>query len=100
MSKKKKALHISALLTAVSGASLLVSADNVRAAEIRTPDERCWDRETPMTPLEYRLHNCEFVQYGLQPSDSPLNDVDTPSPGGGGATDGGPTPVDPYTSGQ
>lgn len=99
MSKKKKALQISALLTAVSGASMLVSADNVRAAEIRTADERCWDRERPMSPLEYRLHNCEFIQYGLQPGDTPAN-VDDTGGGGGANPGGGPTPVDPYTPGQ
>ena len=94
MSKKNKALQISALLTAVSGATLIASAGNVRAAEIRTPDERCWEGKTQMTPLEYRLHNCEYVQYGLQPSDTPLNDVDTPGTGAGG---GRPDPIAPYT---
>ena len=97
MSKKNKAFQLSALLTAVSGATLLVSADTIRAAEIRTADERCWDQQ-PITPREYRLNNCDFIQYGLLPSDDPNTDpsnVDTPDAGGGG----GPTPVDPYTGG-
>lgn len=98
MSKKKKALQISALLTAVSGATLVAASGSaVNAAEIRTVDERCWDL-LPMTPQEYRLNNCEFVEYGLIKSDSDTtsqNSVDTPDTGGGGGA-GGPDPVDPY----
>lgn len=96
MSKKMKALQISALLTAVSGASLIVSADTVKAAENRPIEERCWDQEA-MSTQGNRFNSCGFIQYGLVPSDGPLNDVDTPDTGGG---DGGPTPVDPYTGGQ
>lgn len=101
MSKKKKALQISALLTAVSGATLLVASGSsaVKAAEIRTVDERCWDQQ-PTTPREYRLNNCDFLEYGLVKADgtdsnsnAPQNDVNTPGTGGGA---GGPDPVDPY----
>lgn len=103
MSKKKKALQISALLTAVSGATLLVvsSSSDVNAAEIRTADERCWDQQ-PQTPREYRLNNCDFIEYGLVKADgtntnsnASQNDVNTPGVGGGGGA-GGPDPVDPY----
>lgn len=106
MSKKMKALQISALLTAVSGAALLVpaSSSTANAAEVRTIDERCWDQ----TPAERRLHNCEFIQYGLKPgsdangeSTPQDNAGPTPPDGGSGGPDGGgtdPDPVDPYTS--
>jgi len=108
MSKKMKALQISALLTAVSGATLLMPAASspANAAEVRTIDERCWDK-----PSEYRrLHNCDFIQYqyGLTPGTSPdgigenNNTVgpDAPEGGSGGPGGGGtdPDPVDPYTS--
>lgn len=108
MSKKKKALQISALLTAVSGATLLMPAASspANAAEVRTIDERCWDK-----PSEYRrLHNCDFIQYGLTPREGTENtnqnpgngSATTPPDGGSGGPGGGggenPDPVDPYTS--
>lgn len=91
MSKKKKALQISALLTAVSGATLVAASDSaVKAAEIRTVDERCWDLQ-PMTPREYRLNNCDFLEYGLLKADSNNNNTSPGSPGaGGGGGAGGP----------
>lgn len=110
MSKKMKALQISALLTAVSGATLLVPATSstANAAEIRTVDERCWDQQ----PGDRRLHNCDFIQYGLTPGGGPdaagvgagavaPEDPDAGEGGSGGPTPGGgsnPDPVDPYTS--
>lgn len=98
MSKKNKAFQISALLTAVSGATLLMSADSVRAAENRPMEERCWDEESSIASRENRFNSCGFIQYGLIPgsgNNNPLGDVDTPDTGGGG---GGPTPVDSYTN--
>lgn len=100
MSKKKKALQISALLTAVSGVTLLSASDNaVKAAEIRTVDERCWDQQ-PMTPREYRLNNCDFLEYGLRKADDNTAENNPTETGGGGVGPGGgpgTDPVDPYT---
>lgn len=96
MSKKKKALQISALLTAVSGATLVVaSGSGVKAAEIRTVDERCWALQ-PMTPREYRLNNCEFLEYGLLKADSDNANLDGIDPPAGGGGTGGPDPTPRY----
>jgi len=56
MSKKFKAPQMSALLTAASGAALLVpvTASTANAAEVRQVGERCWDQTT-----DRRLHNCD-----------------------------------------
>lgn len=99
MSKKTKALQISALLTAVSGVTLVAaSTSTVNAAEIRTVDERCWDQQ-PMTSREYRLNNCAFLEYGLRKADGSENPSNTSQSDDGNpdARDtGGPDPVDPY----
>ena len=104
MSKKRKALQISALLTAVSGATMIVTAGSatVNAAESRV-EERCWDQErTNPTTTQYRLHGCAYDQYGLRGDGN--NDGTSPGAGGGGGGGGvdptpDPTPPDPYTPG-
>lgn len=104
MSKKLKnlrALQVTALLSAVSGATLIMSA----SAPVKAAEESCWEQPTTATTDERYLRGCAYNQYGLttrlRPADGGENgptDVDTPETGGGGG--GGGTPVDPYRSGQ
>lgn len=95
MSKKFKALQISALLTAVSGATLLVpvTSSTVNAAEVRQVGERCWDQTT-----DRRLHNCDYIQYGLTPGEGDNTGAPAGTPDATDGNSGGPDPVDPYTS--
>lgn len=95
MSKKRKALQVSALLSAMGGATLLVAAGSVsvQAAEINRVDERCWDQEKTAPTTNFRLHGCT---YGLVPKgDGGPNkgntptDTGIPSGGGGGPSGGG-----------
>lgn len=82
MSKKLKALQITALLTAVSGATLVAGASDspVQAAEKRVL-ERCWDRKNSSSQTNDRLRGCLYEQYGLKGDDSA---GDPPGGGGGG----------------
>jgi hypothetical protein len=100
--KKLKALQVTALLSAVSGATLLMSANSsVQAAE-----ESCWEpqweQQNGVASKERYLRGCAYNQYGiggLRPADGGDNDpsdVDTPETGGGGGP--GPDPVDPYVN--
>jgi hypothetical protein len=104
MSKKTKnlrSLQVTALLTAVSGATLIMSASTpVQAAE-----ESCWEpqweQQNGVEPRERYLRGCAFNQYGLgglRPADGGENDpsgVDTPETGGGGGPNPDPGPPDP-----
>lgn len=89
MSKKRKALQVTALLSAVSGATMIVTAGTtpVSAGESRV-EERCWDQEPFAPTTQYRLHGCTYNQYGL-----------TPAPTGNGSNNGGYTPAEPGTGG-
>jgi len=99
MSKKRKALQVSALLTAVSGATLIMSASApVKAAETNRVEERCWDQERTATTTQYRLHHCTYPQYGLKPGDGGLDQGPNPSPGAGGGG-GGPSGGGAYLPG-
>lgn len=103
MSKKRKALQISALLGAVSGATLIVAASSVRveAAETNRVDERCWDQHKTAPTTQYRLHGCAYIEYGLTPKptagDGGENDGTPADPGIDGGS-GGPSPTPGYTS--
>ncbi|PZF76391.1 hypothetical protein DK847_14535 [Aestuariivirga litoralis] len=95
MSKKRKALQVSALLSAVSGATLMVAAGstNVQAAESNRVEERCWDQQSTATTTQYRMNGCVYNQFGLVPKDGTDvngNDFSTPDPGAGGGG-GGPS---------
>lgn len=100
--KKFRALQVTALLSAVSGATLIMSANSpVQAAE-----ESCWEpqweQQNGVANKERYLRGCAYNQYGLgglRPGDGGGNDpsdVDTPETGGGGGP--GPDPVDPYVN--
>ena len=103
MSKKRKALQVSALLSAVSGATLIVAASSVtvRAAETNRVDERCWDQHNGAQTGAGRLHGCNFIEYGLTPKpikgDGGVKSTTPGDPGIGGGS-GGPSGGDPYSS--
>lgn len=101
-SKRLKALQFTALLGAVSGATLIMSASSpVQAAE-----ESCWEpqweQQNGVAAKERYLRGCAYNQYGLgglRPADggdTDPGDVDTPETGGGGGPN--PDPVDPYVN--
>lgn len=101
MSKKRKALQVSALLSAVTGATLIMSA----SAPVQAAEESCWNLPAGTTKKEIFLRGCAFNQYGLTPGLRPADGGDDngqtlPDPGDGGGA-GGPStdPVDPYTQG-
>lgn len=100
MSKKRKGLQASALLSAVSGATLMVAAGStsVQAAESNRVEERCWDQQSTASTTQYRMNGCVYNQYGLVPKDG--NDTNgsfnTPDPGAGGGG-GGPSGGGDYT---
>lgn len=101
MSKKRKTLQVTALLGAVSGATLMVgaTATTVQAAETNRVEERCWDQQKTAPTTQYRLNGCAYDQYGLPiKGDGGDNDYTPADPGagGGGGPSGGPQPG--YTS--
>lgn len=102
MSKKRKALQVSALLSAVSGATMIVAAGSapVSAAETNRVEERCWDQERTAPTTQYRMHGCAYDQYGLTPKGDGSNNGYTPAdPGtGGGGGGGGPSGGGGYSS--
>lgn len=101
MSKKFKnlrALQVTALLSAVSGATLIMSA----SAPVNAAEESCWEQPQGSTTDERYLRGCAYNQYGLgtllRPADGGENDpsdIDTPETGGGGGPDPDPGPPDP-----
>lgn len=95
MSKKRKALQVTALLSAVSGATMIVAAGStpVGAAESNRVEERCWDQERTAPTTQYRMNGCAYDQYGLTPKkDGTDNNGFTPTdPGTGGGGGGGPS---------
>jgi hypothetical protein len=100
MSKKRKALQVSALLSAMGGATLLVAAGSVsvQAAETNRVDERCWDQQKTAPTTNFRLHGCS---YGLVPkgdggADKGKTPTDSGIPPGGGS--GGPSSGPGYVS--
>ena len=100
MNKKRKALQVSALLSAMGGATLLVAASSVsvQAAEAKRIDESCWDQKKAAPTTSHRLKGCS---YGLVPKgDGPANKTQTPTdtgiPPGGGS--GGPSGGGGYVS--
>lgn len=103
MSKKRKALQAVGLLSAVSGATLIVAvgSTSVRAAETNRVDQRCWDQNSPSGARD-RLHGCAYIEYGLTPKPIKGNGAGTPatSPTGGTFPGGsaGPQEVDPYAN--
>ncbi|WP_374332475.1 hypothetical protein [Aestuariivirga sp.] len=100
MSKKRKALQVSALLSAVSGATLIMSASApVQAAETNRVEERCWDQERTATTTQYRMYNCKYNQYGLKPGDGGLDKGYNPDDAGTGGGGGGPSGGGDYPTG-
>jgi len=97
MSKRMKALQITAFLSAVSGATLLVAAQG--SAPAQAAEDRCWDHPTTSTTTTYRLHGCAYNQYGLSPVPGDGGDTPTTSPVGSGTNGGGGRPSPgPYSS--
>lgn len=99
--KKLRALQVTALLSAVSGATLLMSANSTVQAAEESCWEPQWEQQNRVAIKERYLRGCAFNQYGLNPGLRPSDgnqddpsDVDTPGTGGGG---GRPDPIDPYT---
>ena len=109
MSKKNKVLQVTALLSAVSGATLIAGASSSPAlsAEIRPVDYRCWDQEPHATSRDYRIHGCVYQEFGLARdhggSGGPANSTTDngggsrpgPGPGPSPGPEPGPTPPDP-----
>ena len=97
MSKKRKALQVTALLSAVSGATMIVAASSttVSAGETNRVEERCWDQERTNPTTQYRMNGCAYDQYGLTPNKGDGNDPgNTPAdPGAGGGGGGGGNPA-------
>lgn len=97
-----RALQVTALLSAVSGAALIMTPN----APAQAAEESCWEpqwkQQNGLKSKERYLRGCAYNQYGLgglRPADGSTNeptDVDTPETGEGGG--GGPDPVDPYTA--
>ena len=101
MTKKRKALQVSALLSAMSGATMIVAAGStpVAAAETNRIEERCWDQERTAPTTQYRLHGCAYNQYGLTPKgDGDTTDPTPPDPGPDGGGGDGPSGGDGYIS--
>ena len=112
MTKKRKALQISALLTAVSGATMLMSASDpaFAAPVLNNIDQNCCPAQgstdprcqNPVQPPseEIRLHGCAFIEYGLTPNNRIPGGDGGGAGGGGGGGGGGPEPGPrpPYTS--
>jgi hypothetical protein len=100
MTKKRKALQVSALLSAVSGATMIVAAGSASAAETNRVEERCWDQERTAPTTQYRMHGCAYDQYGLTPKGDGGDNTFTPTdPGTGGGGGGGPSGGGGYTPG-
>ncbi|MFO1130985.1 MAG: hypothetical protein U1E16_03065 [Hyphomicrobiales bacterium] len=88
MSKKLKALQVSALLSAVTGATLIMSA----SAPVQAAEESCWSQLSRPNTHQY-VRGCAFDQYGLKPGLRPADGgadkgQNIPDVGGGGG--GGP----------
>jgi hypothetical protein len=102
MSKKAnklRALQVTALLSAVSGATLIMSTVSPAQAAEESCWEPQWKQQNGVTPKERYLRGCAYNQYGLDPGLRPADGgeddsdgVDTPEAGGNPR----PDPVDPY----
>ncbi len=92
MIKKRKALQVSALLSAVTGATLILAANSSTVSA--APKENCWDQQknTPLT--RHRYYGCYYDQYGLSHDGGGIKTRPDITPGPGPGPDPGP----PYTS--
>ena len=102
--KKLRALQVTALLSAVSGATLIMSANSPAQAAEESCWEPQWVQQNGVVKKERYLRGCAYNQYGLdpglRPGDGQTDPAGTgPDTGGGGAGGGGgPIPVDPYAA--
>jgi hypothetical protein len=86
--KKLRALQVTALLSAVSGATLIMSANSPAQAAEESCWEPQWVQQNGVVKKERYLRGCAYNQYGLDPGLRP-GDGQTDPAGTGPETGGG-----------